>query len=307
MQRSRIFFAALLAVLFGAAAGKPAAAAVQVFACEPEWAALAEVIGGARVDAFSATTGTQDPHHITARPSLIAQMRTADLVVCTGAGLESGWLPLLLRQASNPRVLPRSRGYMEVASLVTLREVPALLDRREGDVHAHGNPHIQTDPRHFLPIARALADRLSEIDAAGVAEYQKSLADFTARWNTAIARWQASALPLQGVPVMVQHKNLFYLLDWLGMREVGALEPVPGVAPTTGYLADVLRTSAAAQPRMVLLASYESDRPARWFSERARIPVVVLPLTVGGVRGADTLEAVFDEMIGRLLAGSGQR
>lgn len=293
---------AILAATLAAMAAFPAAAAVEVFACEPEWAALAEAIGGDRVTTFSATTGTQDPHHITARPSLIARMRTAQLVVCTGAELETGWLPLLQRQAGNASVLPRAPGYLEAASVVTLKEIPAVLDRRLGDVHAHGNPHIQTDPRHYLPIARAVADRLAQIDPAGAATYRMRLADFETRWQQALARWQSEATALRGVSVLVQHKNLVYLLDWLGMREVAALEPVPGVEPSTTYLTELLRTTASAQPRMVLLAAYEFDRPARWVSERARIPMVVLPLTVGGVRGADTLTAVFDVTVQRLLA-----
>lgn len=269
MQR---LLAVALACVVAAVAGFPAAAvaAVQVFACEPEWAALAKELGGERVSVFAATTGTQDPHHIQARPSLIARMRSADLAVCTGAELEAGWLPLRLRQASNPKVRPRSVGYLEAADYVQKREIPALVDRRLGDVHAAGNPHIQTDPRNFLPIAKVLADRLAQLDPAGAASYRTRLADFETRWRTSIQRWEAQAAPLKGVPVLGQHKNLVYLLDWLGLREVATLEPVPGVEPSMAYLTELLKTAAAASPRMVLVAAYESDRPAKWIAERAK-------------------------------------
>src|SRR3954468_18617807 len=163
MRTFRIIpIAALMLVAFSAA---HAFAAVQVFACEPEWAALSKEIGGDRVSVFAATTGLQDPHQIQARPSLIAKMRGADIVVCTGAELEVGWLPLLLRQGANPKVQPGSPGYFEAARLIGLKEAPAVLDRSMGDVHAAGNPHIQTDPRNMLPVAAALADQFSRVDA----------------------------------------------------------------------------------------------------------------------------------------------
>ena len=132
-----------------ASAALPALADVEVFACEPEWAALATELGGDLVDAESATTPLQDPHYIQARPSLIARVRRADLVVCTGADLEVGWLPLLLRQAGNASVQPGQPGYMSAADFVELLDKPANVDRALGDVHPYGNPHIQTDPRNI--------------------------------------------------------------------------------------------------------------------------------------------------------------
>src|SRR5215472_4907202 len=123
----------------------PVRAELNVFACEPEWAALASEIGGDKVSVFTATTAKQDPHQVQARPALIAQLRSADLVVCTGAELEIGWMPVLLRQAANGRVQPGSPGYFEAAQHVRLLDLPTRLDRAEGDIHPSGNPHIQTD------------------------------------------------------------------------------------------------------------------------------------------------------------------
>ena len=145
------------------------ARALEVFACEPEWGALAAELGGDKVTVFVATTGRQDPHQIQARPSLIAQLRSADLVVCTGAELEIGWMPVLLRQAANARVQPGGPGYFEAAQQVRLLDLPTRLDRAEGDIHAAGNPHIQTDPRNIAAVAAALARRMAEIDPADAA------------------------------------------------------------------------------------------------------------------------------------------
>jgi len=175
-------------------------ATLNVFACEPEWGALVREIGGASVKVYTATTALQDPHRIEARPSLIAQMRRADLVVCSGAALEAGWLPVLLREAGNAQVQPGRPGYFEATRFVALREKPETLDRAQGDVHAAGNPHIHTDPRNIARVGAALAARMAEIDPAGTAIYQAQWNAFSARWNDAIVGWQARAAPLPRPP-----------------------------------------------------------------------------------------------------------
>ncbi|MDP2029637.1 MAG: zinc ABC transporter substrate-binding protein [Thiobacillus sp.] len=276
-------------------------AALNVFACEPEWAALAREIGGDDVKVTSATTAMQDPHRIEARPSLIAQTRRAGLVVCTGAELEVGWLPLLLRESGNAAVRPGRPGYFEAARYVTLLDKPAIVDRSQGDVHAAGNPHIQTDPRNLARVGTALAQRLAEVDPAHAAAYQARWKAFSARWEVAIARWQQQAAPLKGMPVAVQHKSFTYLINWLGLREVATLEPKPGIEPSVGYLAEVAARLKTSPAKMVLRAAYQSPRASGWLAERAEIPAVALPFTVGGAAGTDDLFGLFDVTLAELL------
>ena len=276
-------------------------AALNVFACEPEWAALTREIGGGDVKVYSATTAMQDPHRIEARPSLIAQTRRANLVVCTGAELEVGWLPLLLRESGNAEVQPGRPGHFEAARHVTMLDKPARVDRSQGDVHAAGNPHIQTDPRNLLRVGAALAQRLAEIDPAHAAAYQARWQDFSVRWETAIARWQQQAAPLKGMPVAVQHKSFSYLIAWLGLREVATLEPKPGVEPSLGHLADIAARLKTTPAKAVLRATYQSPRASEWLAERAGIPAVALPFTVGGAPGTDDLFGLFDVTLARLL------
>lgn len=293
-------FAAVAAL--GLLTAGAAEAKITIFTCEPEWTALAQELGGDRVDAASATTGLQDPHQIQARPSLIARMRAADLVVCTGAELEVGWLPVLLRQGANAKVQPGTPGYFEAARAVGLKEAPQALDRSLGDVHASGNPHIQTDPRNMLPVAAALTEQFVRIDPAGAAAFKSNLAAFETKWKAAIEGWQQKAAALKGMPVLVQHKSWVYLIDWLGMREVAPLEPKPGIAPSTSYLADLLDKVKAEKPRMILVAAYEDDRGSKWMSEHAGIPVATMPFTVGGAKEAETLTGLYDTTIQKLLA-----
>src|SRR5207249_1638612 len=155
-----------LVAMSGAAFSPTTSAALKVLACEPEWGALVQELAGDHASVYVATTALQDPHRIQAKPSLIASARSADLVVCTGAELEIGWLPVLLRQSGNAAVQPGQPGNFEAAAYVNKLEVPTRLDRAEGDIHAAGNPHIQTDPRNFVPIAEALAARLATLDRA---------------------------------------------------------------------------------------------------------------------------------------------
>jgi len=281
----------------------PAHAALNVFACEPEWAALAQQLAGGQATIYTATTALQDPHHIEARPSLIARARRADLVVCTGAELEIAWLPVVLRESGNTRVQPGGDGYFEAASAVHMLEVPTRLDRGEGDVHAQGNPHIQTDPRNFLPVADALATRLIQLNPAHATEYRQRLADFTQQWRAAIAKWETQAAPLKGAAVVVQHKGFPYLSEWLGLKEVATLEPKPGMEPGAAHLSQVLNTLQQHPARMVLRAAYQDARPSEWIAERAHIAAVELPYTVGGSEEANDLFGLFDDTIARLLKG----
>ncbi|WP_153115011.1 metal ABC transporter substrate-binding protein [Rhodocyclus tenuis] len=286
-----------------AALALPAQAALKVFASVPEWAALAKEIGGERVDVYAATSGLQDPHRIDAKPSLIARARSADLVVATGAELEIGWLPLVLRESGNARVQPGQPGYFEATRYVVMREAPAVLDRAEGDVHAAGNPHIQTDPRNLLKVGEALTQRLAEIDPANATAYQSGWQSFAARLRTAIARWEKEAAPLAGVPVLVQHKAFPYLTAWLRMKELGSLETRPGVEPSSAQLAAVVARQASNPARMVLRPAYQYDTPSRWVAAQTHIVPVLLPFTVGGTPEAKDLFSLYDDTVRRLLQG----
>jgi zinc/manganese transport system substrate-binding protein len=293
-----------LLLLAGLLAVAPARAELRVFACQPEWAALAGELGGDEVQVESATTGMQDVHYIQARPSLIAQVRRADLVVCTGAGLEAGWLPLLLRQGGNAKVQPGQPGFLEASQHVEMLEVPVSVDRSQGDVHPYGNPHIQTDPRNILPVADALAERLAALDPGGADGYRRRHADFVARWQEAVTGWTERGRALAGMAIVTHHKSWVYMVSWLGLDEVATLEPKPGIEPSAGHLARLLDQIGHGGVRLIVRTSYESSRASDWLSGRIGAPAVVLPHTVGSVEGTDDLFGVYEVMLRRLEQGA---
>jgi zinc/manganese transport system substrate-binding protein len=298
----RIFLLSL--GLLAALTALPSFAALNVLACEPEWAALASEIGGDKVKVSSATTALQDPHQIQARPSLISRTRNADLLVCTGLELEVGWLPIMLQQSGNLKIAVGQPGFLEAGRFVPRLEVPTRVDRSEGDVHAAGNPHIQQDPRNIARVAEVLVQRMSQIDAANASYYQARYKDFSARWNSAMRKWEQQAAPLKGMAVVEHHKNMEYLLNWLGMHSVGTLEPKPGVEPSAAHLSQLVAQLQNQPAKMVLRAAYQDSRASEWLAEHAHIPAVMLPFTVGGDDKAKDLFGLFDDTVQRLLEGA---
>jgi zinc/manganese transport system substrate-binding protein len=275
---------------------------LNVFACEPEWSALAEVIGGNNVKTSSATNALQDPHYIQARPSLISKVGRADLIVCSGAQLEIGWLPMLLKKGNNPDVLPGSPGFLEASMYVKRLDTAVSSDRSQGDVHPQGNPHIQTNPHNMLLVANAMAERMTQLDPDNAGAYQQNLQNFRQDWTSAIIAWEKRALVLRGKKVIAHHKSWVYLESWLGLEEVATLEPVSGVPPTATHLGSLLdRFGDSDGADFIIRAPFQSAKASNWLSERTGIPAILLPLTVGGTKQASDLYKWFDDILDRLL------
>jgi zinc/manganese transport system substrate-binding protein len=296
-----------IAIALALLAASCAHATVQVFACEPEWAALAKEIGGDKIEAMSATTALQDPHYIQARPSLIAGIRKADLLICSGSGLESGWLPVLLQKGSNGKIQAGQAGSIMASEFVARLEIPAVLDRAQGDQHAQGNPHIQTDPRNLALVANVIAQRLQLIDAPNASYYQQSLAAFQDKWGKAIARWQQQAAGLRGMPVVLHHKSWVYLENWLGLVEVATLEDKPGVPPSAAHLNELLAQLKAKPAVLIIRTPYDDSHPSEWLTKQTGIPNAVLPFTIGGTPAAPDLYSLFDATINVLLENTGAK
>ena len=293
----------IVLITWGMVSPSPATANLNVFACEPEWAALAREVGGERVSAYSATHARQDPHHIRAKPSLIARIRRADLVFCSGADLEVGWLPLLLQRGARSGVQPGSTGHLMAAEQVTVLEKPKVVDRSMGDVHPGGNPHVHLNPENILLIARELSRRMTVLDPENAAFYVNQLSAFETNWRSAIAGWKQRAAKLAGMPVIVHHKSFSYLFDWLGLKEIATLEVKPGIPPTASHLNALLRIARSRNVKAILRAPYDPLDGAEWFSAKTGILQVELPYTVERDAAPGSLSAMFNRTI-TLLEGA---
>ena len=300
MRKLQRYYSVLLFALLAGLTDQ-AVAKINVFACEPEWAALAQEIGRPVITVYTATTAYQDPHHIEARPSLIARARRADLLLCTGAELEVGWLPLLLRQSGNTRIQQGAPGYFMATEQAELIEKQERVDRSMGDIHAAGNPHVHLDPYRLLDVADRFTARLAAFDPENAQVYRENYNAFVNRWQMAINSWENRAQRLEGKKVVVQHRSWSYLLNWLGIEAVADLEPKPGLPPTSGHLTDLLRLVELHKPQAILIAAYQNDRGANWLSQRSDIPVVKLPYTVGGTPQATDLFSLYDNTLDILL------
>lgn len=276
-----------------------ASAQVNIFACEPEYAALAkELAPNARI--YSATTAMQDPHQVQARPSLIAKMRQADIAICAGADLEIGWLPMLQMKASNSNVRTTEQGLFFAAEHVDTLDKLEKVDRTMGDVHMLGNPHLHFSPQRILDIAQAFTQKLIQVDAKQSELYTKQLADFSQRWQAATEKWQVIASKLNGLKVVAYHSTFRYLFDFSGIEQVADLEPKPGLPPTSGHLASLLKRTKKGDISAIIIASYQDERGANWLSEKSNLPVIVLPLSVGGNKQSSDLFSLYDSALNLL-------
>ena len=270
-----------------------------IFTCEPEYAALAkELAPDARI--YSATTAMQDPHQVQARPSLIAKMRQADLVICAGAELEVGWLPMLQMKAANSQVRNTDLGLFFAAEHVETLDQMSNVDRSMGDVHSQGNPHLHFSPQRMLAIAKALTEKLIQLDSDNSSRYQQQFESFNSRWKIASSKWQEVANKLSGMKVIAYHSSFRYLFDFAGIEQVADLEPKPGLPPTSGHLASLLKQAKNGEITAIVIASYQDKRGANWLAEKSNLPVIVLPLSVGGNEQSNDLFSIYDNVLSLL-------
>ncbi|OUT78663.1 MAG: hypothetical protein CBB82_02135 [Betaproteobacteria bacterium TMED22] len=271
-----------------------------VLACEPEWESLAMEIGGDLIKVDSATHGQQNPHFIRVKPSLMSKIRRTDLIVCSGADLEVGWLPLLLRNG-NKGVQVGQPGHLLISDYVTNIEIPDVLDRSLGDIHPQGNPHVHLDPQIIIEAAALIEARLSILDPNNAEIYKSNLKSFNARWATALQNWIIAAESLKGKSVITHHKSFSYLLKFLGMNTLTSLEERPGIPPSARHLAKVVSVIEKTPPLAVITAPYDPDGPNEWVAKKTNVRVITLPYTIGGSSEATDLFTLYDQTIELLL------
>ena len=280
--------------------------ALNVFTCEPEWKSLVEEIAKDKIYVYSATNALQDVHYIQAKPSLIAKIRQADMVVCSGADLEIGWLPLVLRKAGSAKVQEGGSNLIYASRYVQTIEKPARIDRADGDVHPNGNPHLHLNPYNMLKVGKVIADKLSEIDSFNADFYAQNYNDFAAKMREKIKIWENQAKELKGANVITNHKNMSYLFDWLKIKTIGTLEPKPGIPATSKHLIELKSLTEQNKVAFIAYAPFENPKPADWLSKESGLKAIVLPYTIGGNKQVKDLFDLYQNSIDTMLSVKGK-
>ncbi len=264
---------------------------------------ITQRIGKDKVDVVTLARGDYNPHIIVPKPSFIAKVRRADLLIINGGQLEIGWLPPIIKQANNSAVEPGERGFLDLSMNVHLIDVPASVSRELGDVHPDGNPHYFLDPDNVPVIADAITKRLSDLDPDNQAFYEANCTEFKSQWQARLKEWDEKLKPLKGEKVVEYHKIFDYFLRRFGFVISGTVEPIPGIPPTTKHIADVEKLIKREGVKYILQDVYNPQDASEYLAKTLGIKLVVLPHDVGSVKEADTVFSVFDEMVRRLTNG----
>ncbi len=264
---------------------------------------IAQRIGKDRVEVISLARGDYDPHVIIPKPSYIAKVRTADLLIINGAQLEIGWLPQIIRQANNGAVQPGERGFLDLSMHIHLIDVPTSVSRELGDVHPDGNPHFFLDPENTPVIAKAITDRLSELDPDNQSFYEANEKEFDTLWQGKMKQWEAELRPFKGMKVIEYHRIFDYFLNRFGFDLVGTIEPLPGIPPTTKHIAEVEELIKREDVKYILQDVYNPQDASQYLAKKLNVKLVILPHDVGSVKEGDTVFGVFDEIVRRLTNG----
>jgi zinc/manganese transport system substrate-binding protein len=296
-----------LLVILALPLGWPARAQadLKVVTTVPALAAIAKEIAGNSAQVKSLTRSSQDPHFVDARPSLALDLNRADLLLAVGLELEVGWLPTLVTGARNSKILQGAAGFLDCSQFVTLQEVHNQpVSRSMGDIHPGGNPHYLGDPRAAAAVAKGIAGRLAQLDPAHQTAFTAGLTSFLAKLSTARAAWEKRLAPLRGSPVIEYHRTWVYLAGWIGLDEVGFLEPKPGIPPNPSHVAQLLVQGRQRKVKAILQEEYYPDSTSRLVAQQLGARLVRVPGGPDFQAGQSYLDYV-DHLVTALVAGLG--
>jgi zinc/manganese transport system substrate-binding protein len=293
--------AILLSVLLTILAPRMVLGKVRVVTTIETFAALAREVGGDRVDVKPLSRGYMDPHFVEPKPSLVIDLNRADVLVHVGLELEIGWLPPLVLGSRNQRIQPGQPGNLDASARVPVLDVPATkVDRSMGDIHPQGNPHYWIPPGNAVVVAREIAERLAAIDPAGRAAYQANLARFVAEVERRRLEWEKRASPLRGMKVVPYHKSWGYVSAWLGLNEVGYIEPKPGIPAPPSHIARLIGLMRAEGVKVILMESFYPRNTVDLVAQKAGARAFIMPSDVGATPDITDYFGLVDAVVQKL-------
>jgi zinc/manganese transport system substrate-binding protein len=293
---------AVLAVAALLLAAAPAHAALTVVGTTQDLAFLAQEVGGDKIKVTALAKGYQDPHFVEAKPSFVLLLNKADLLIAVGRDLEIGWLPPLITQSRNGKIQVGSPGYLDASLTAKILEMPSgTITRAEGDVHPLGNPHYWLDPENGRRVAKAIQNKLSELDPSNAAYYAGRQADFDKRLSDAQQRWKSQMAPYKGVKVVTYHRSWPNFADAFGLDVIGYVEPKPGIPPTPQHTLDVINAMRQQNVKIIMVEPYFDLKTPNSIASNTGAKVLVMPPSVGGVPQATDYFKLFDTDIAMLI------
>ena len=273
---------------------------IQVDTTYATFGEIVKKVGGDNVNVVVLASSKFDPHFITPKPSLLAKLRNADLLIINGAGLEIGWLPPLIKSANNANIQSGAKGFLDISHFIPLMDKPASVSRGFGDVHAEGNPHYITNP-HFVPtIAKVIEKKLSMIDPANASKYSANLNKFLGEWSAYQKNFDAKMVTCKDKNVIQYHELYNYFLKEYGFVSYGNIEPLPGISPSSKHTLEVIMTMEKNGVKTILQDVYHEKKTADFIAQKTGARVVVLPHEVGAVSGSETLEGFYNSIAAQL-------
>ena len=270
---------------------------LSVVATTPDLGALAQEIGGDRVEVKALAKPTEDPHFVDAKPSHIVTLNRADVLIEGGAELELGWLPALLESARNDRIAAGAPGRVSASVGVRMLEVPTSFDRSKGDVHSLGNPHFLIDPLDAKLVAAQIAAHLAKVDPSSASTYQANLARFNTKLDAKLAEWQKTLAPFKGAKIVTYHKDFPYFAERFGLNVVENLEPKPGIAPSPAHLAQVISTMKSSNAHVILVQPFQNRKTAETVARQTNGLVLDISQQPGAMKGTDNYFALMDNIV----------
>jgi zinc/manganese transport system substrate-binding protein len=303
MKKISLLLVAALVLALGLAAPATASAKVNVVSTLQDFASIASSVGGDRVDAFSLAKGYQDPHFVDAKPSFIVRLSRADLLIVAGLELEIGYLPPLVDQSRNDKIHPGNAGYLDASTGCEVLQRPAgQVTRAMGDVHPYGNPHYWTEPENGRIIARAIARKLSEIDPAGKAAYEKGLADFEARLTEKEKEWDGKMAPYAGTKVVTFHDSWPNFAKHFKLVVAGHVEPKPGIPPTPSHTLEIINLIQSQKIPVIIVEPYFDSKTPKSIAEKTGAVVLTFYPSVGGTPDIKDYFSLFDKDVDTFVA-----
>ena len=300
-MRSMLAAFSLLA-LFGFGTPLSAQSKLNVVATTEDLGSLTREVGGDRVNVDAIARGYQDPHFVEAKPSFILKLQRADLLVVVGRELEIGWLPPLIQQSRNAKIQPGANGYLDASQEARILDIPqGQVTRAMGDVHPLGNPHYWLDPENGKIIARAIANKLSQLRPNDKAYFDGRLADFNGRLDVALRRWAATMAPYRGVKVVTYHRSYPNFAERFGLDIIGYVEPRPGIPPTPQHTLDLINEMKRQNVKIVIVEPYFDLKTPNAIGRETGAAVLVLPPSVGGIKEITDYFKLFDYDINLLV------